>query len=51
MSTKEVLFYEWCKKCKNENTVETDDPCNECLTQGWNIDTHKPINFKEKDEK
>lgn len=50
MNIKEVLFYDWCKKCKNENTNESDDPCNECLIQGWNFDSHKPIMFKQKDD-
>lgn len=45
--TKEVYYDEWCDKCTNKKTKETDDPCNECLTQGWNEFSHKPINFKE----
>ena len=50
MATKEVYFNEYCKKCKNVNTSETEDPCNECLAHGWNDDSHKPIRFKEKEE-
>lgn len=49
-NTKEVMFYKWCKECKNFETPETDDPCNECLTQPWNVDSTKPINFRSKDE-
>ena len=49
--TKEVYFNQWCPKCSHYNKSETKDPCNECLTQGWNIDSHKPINFKEGDTK
>ena len=47
---REVNFEEYCKKCKYKDTEETDDPCNECLNQGFNIDSKKPINFKEGDE-
>lgn len=46
---KEVFFEIYCPQCKNEDTEETKDPCNECLAFGWNIDSHKPIHFKEKD--
>lgn len=45
--TKEVLYINWCPKCEYYTKSEILDPCNECLTQGWNIDSHKPINFKE----
>ena len=27
---------------------EGDDPCNECLTDTTNVDSHKPTQFKEK---
>lgn len=47
--TKEVDFREWCPKCKYADNPAVEDPCNGCLAQGWNIDSHKPINFKEKD--
>lgn len=45
--TKEVYFNKYCRICKNWNVKETDDPCNECLTQGWNVDSRKPINYEE----
>lgn len=47
---KEVAFNTWCPKCKYEKEEETVDICNECLTFGYNIDSHKPVNFKEKDD-
>lgn len=43
--TKEVYYSEWCKNCKYRDLDETHDPCNECLTQGWNMDSHRPINY------
>ena len=47
---KEVFFEIYCPKCKNENTDESEDPCNDCLGYPYNIDSHKPIHFKEKDD-
>ena len=46
--TKLVDFDKYCPKCKNWIVAFTEDPCNECLTTPVNIDSHKPINFKEK---
>ena len=39
---KEVYFHEYCKTCKYEETPEIEDPCN--------LYSHKPVNWKEKDE-
>lgn len=46
-TTKEVRFDIYCAKCINKDKKETEDPCVDCLTQGWNTDSHKPIYFKE----
>ena len=46
--TKLVDFDKYCMNCKYWTTESTEDPCNECLTNPANIDSHKPINFKEK---
>ena len=43
-----VDFDKYCPDCKYPTTAEIEDPCNECLTNPANIDSHKPINFKEK---
>lgn len=45
---KEAYFHEYCKKCKFENVDDVKDPCNECLEQPYNFNSHKPINFKDK---
>lgn len=47
MSQKFVSFYVYCKDCKNNNTLETDEPCNDCLSSPVNEDSHKPIHFTE----
>lgn len=45
---KMVFYDEYCPKCKNWKTDEVKDPCNECMDQPFNYDSHKPINFQEK---
>lgn len=51
MATKEVRFDMYCKECKHYEKSEAEDPCFDCLDQGWNEDSHKPIMFEEKDQK
>lgn len=41
-----VWFGEYCKKCAHKSVKETEDPCNTCLTNLINVDSHKPTNFK-----
>lgn len=44
-----VDFAQFCPKCKYADSKDTDDPCNECLTNPARTDgSKKPINFKEK---
>ena len=45
---REVYYHLWCPKCEHWNLKGDDDPCDECLNQPYNIDSHKPINYKEK---
>lgn len=45
--TKECYYDVYCISCKHKGVEETDDPCNECLTQGFNIDSHKPRKYEE----
>ena len=44
-----VHFHEYCRKCKYYEKKESEDPCNECLNNPGNMDSHKPVNFKEKE--
>lgn len=46
--TKEVYFHEYCPTCKHHDKEESEDPCWDCLDQGWNEDSHKPIKWEEK---
>ena len=47
---KEVYFDQYCRKCKywKENDEGLEEPCNECLSEPINIDSHTPVKFEEK---
>ena len=47
---KEVYFDRYCSTCKHVNEPEHEDPCNECLTNPGNWDSHKPVNYKPKED-
>lgn len=47
--TKEVRFDEYCKDCEHYELEETEDPCNECLNEPCNINSHKPVFWKGKE--
>lgn len=46
---KEVYFHEYCKKCKHEKNKETDEPCNECMENPINWNTHRPVKYEKKE--
>lgn len=45
---KEVEFDKYCPYCAHVNEFDGDDPCDECLANPVNQNSHKPINYKEK---
>lgn len=47
--TREVNYHKFCSTCENAKKSENDDPCFDCLTQGWNYHSEKPINYKPKE--
>lgn len=49
--TKEVRYDVYCPNCKHYEKSEAEDPCYECLDQGWNENTHRPIYYEEKEDK
>lgn len=49
-SLKEVRFDLYCKNCEHEKLAENEDPCWDCLNQPVNVNSHKPIEFKEKSQ-
>ena len=42
---KEAWFWMYCKHCKNSCIKDDEDPCDECLGQPYNEDSHKPVNY------
>ena len=48
---REVDYASYCPKCKNFKVLETDEPCNECLTECAREGTVKPAKFEEKTRK
>lgn len=46
---KEVIFSDYCCKCKHYDKNGTEEPCDECLSIPMRYDSHKPEKF-EKDE-
>ena len=46
---KEVYFHQYCNQClyKDQNESNPNSKCWDCLEEPVNVDSHKPINFKE----
>lgn len=44
---REVDYATYCPKCKNFKVLETDEPCNECLTECAREGSKKPVKFEE----
>jgi hypothetical protein len=44
---KEVYFNQYCKSCKHFELPEHEEPCDSCLAQGANFQSHKPSNYEE----
>ena len=47
VTTKEILYSEYCHKCKHRDESEAGDACHECLNTPARPNTHKPLNYKE----
>lgn len=46
---KEVYFDKFCKTCKHEKLKETEVPCDECLCEPLNWNSHKPVKYSKKE--
>lgn len=42
-----VDFKKYCETCKHRNVKEIKDPCNDCLDNPVNTNSHKPIYYEE----
>lgn len=43
---KEVFFQDWCYRCKHWSKDENEEPCDECLSEPGNEDSHKPTEWE-----
>lgn len=48
---REVYYFKYCPLCKYYKLDGSKEPCNECLMNPTNNYSHKPLNFKEADDK
>lgn len=48
MDYKEVYFDKYCKTCKHESKKEDERPCDICLEEPVNLESHKPVEWEEK---
>lgn len=48
---KEVYFHEYCPKCVYRKISNTEAPCDECLSEPLNWNSHKPVKYEEKGTK
>jgi hypothetical protein len=46
-----VEFDKYCKKCEYYKSDDAVDPCHNCLNNPTNVNSRKPVEFKEKTEK
>lgn len=45
---KEVFFDIYCPTCKHFEDSSDKDPCDECLSNPGNVNSHKPIMWEDK---
>lgn len=43
-----VDFEKYCKTCEHRDLKESDDPCFDCLDEPTNLNSNKPVYYKEK---
>lgn len=45
-----VYFGKYCKTCKREKLPENKPPCDECLKNPINLNSHRPVNYEDKND-
>lgn len=43
---KEVYFDQYCKTCENRKKKEYESPCDSCLEEPSNQESHKPVYYE-----
>ncbi len=47
---KEVDFAQYCSTCKYAEQAENEEPCDKCLEEPVNVYSHKPVEWKDKED-
>lgn len=48
---KEVYFHKYCPTCRHRKVENTETPCDECLSEPINLQTHRPVKYEKKETK
>jgi hypothetical protein len=48
---KEVYFHQYCKTCQHQQVKEKEEPCDECMSEPINLNTHRPVKYEAKETK
>lgn len=47
INAEKPVKFEYCNTCVHKEKLETDDPCEDCLSTFTNTWSHKPIYYEE----
>ena len=42
-----IVTFVYCRFCEYKNNKENSEPCFDCLDHPTNVDSHRPIHFKD----
>lgn len=42
-----IVNFAYCKFCEHKNNPEKDEPCADCLENPVNVESHRPVHFKD----
>jgi len=48
--TDKPVDFEYCVDCKHFTKLDTEEPCDDCLNEFTNTDSHKPVYFEPKNK-
>ena len=46
-----IVDFTYCKTCEHFEEKDFLDPCHECLNNPTNVNSQRPVNYKEKETK
>lgn len=46
-----IVDFEYCKTCQHQDTKDFLEPCHTCLNNPTNVNSQRPVNYKEKENK